>query len=452
MSAPRSVLLVDDEEDVRNAVGQSLELEGFDVATFARPERALALAARDLDAVVVSDIRMPRMDGMALLDAVREIDAELPVVLMTGHGDVPLAVDAMRRGAYDFIEKPFSAARLVEVVRRAAELRRLTLENRAIRAELASHDPVEGVLIGRAPGMVELRHRLRAVAASDADVLVLGETGTGKELAARVIHAQSERSDRPFVAVNLAALPEGLIESELFGHEAGAIAGSPRARTGKFEHARGGTLFLDEVGAAPLALQAKLLRVIEERSIERIGSNERIDLNVRFVASSNDDLPARAEAGDFRPDLFYRLAVVTLQVPPLRERAEDAPRLFNHLVAQAALRHRRDPPEVTADVLRAVAARDWPGNVRELRNAADRFVLGLGLEEGAEEERGVGTLADRVEAFERAAIAAALSANGGELKATYESLGLSRKTLYDKMQRHGLRREDFGAGEERVEA
>jgi two-component system C4-dicarboxylate transport response regulator DctD len=444
--SPGRVILVDDEEDIRLATSQTLELAGYEVATFARGDRALERIGRDFDGIVVSDIRMPVMDGLELLRAARERDPELPVILITGHGDVPLAVEAMRSGAYDFVEKPFDPKRLTGAVARASALRRLTLENRALRSRLEHRDALESRLVGRAPAMVALRQRIRAVAATDADVLILGATGTGKELAARAIHDLSERRDRPFVAVNMAALPETMIESELFGHEAGAFPGAHRARFGKFEHARGGTLLLDEIGAAPLSLQAKLLRVIDERVIERLGSNEKIPLDVRFLAATKEDLGALVGAGRFRDDLYYRLAVVSLRLPALAERAEDVPRLFQHLVNEAALRYRREAPQVTADILTRLVDRQWAGNVRELRNAADRFVLGLGVGETAA-GGGSEALPDRVDRFEKSAIAAELAIHGGNLRATYESLGLSRKTLYEKMQKHRLRREDFGGGD-----
>ena len=438
-----AVILIDDEEEVRLAVGQSLELQGFDVTAFARAERALDMIGRGFAGVVVSDIRIPKFDGMELLAATREIDPELPVILMTGHGDVPLAVEAMRQGAYDFLEKPFSPSRLVEAVVRASALRRLTLENRSMRAELEQLDPVEEIIVGRAAPMIDLRKKISAVAGSDVDVLILGETGTGKELAARAIHEASDRADKPFVAVNLAALPEATIESELFGHEAGAFAGAQRARFGKFEHARGGTLFLDEIGAVSVSLQSKLMRVIEDRAIQRIGSNESVALNVRFIASSNRDLDAMVAAGTFRNELYYRLAVVTLSIPPLRERTEDIPRLFTNLIALAAKRYRRDAPQVSLEDLSALSAQTWPGNVRELRNAADRYVLGLSLREDGSDAMPPASLAKQVERYEASVIASALVSQKGNLKATYEVLGLSRKTLYEKMQRHGLRREDF---------
>jgi len=435
-------IVVDDEEPLREAVTQGLELAGFEVEAFARPDRVLERIDRSFDGVLISDIRMPRTDGLELMESVLKLDAELPVILMTGHGDVPLAVSAMRKGAYDFIEKPFATQRLIESATRACELRRLTLENRNLRSRLGQRDDLEAVLVGRSTAMVSLRERIRAVAATDIDVLLTGETGVGKGVAARAIHDLSERRGKPFVAVNMAALPAAAIESELFGHEQGAFAGAHRARVGKFEHARGGTFFLDEIGAVPLDLQAKLLRVIEERSITRLGSNDPVPLDVRFIASSKEDLSDLVAAGAFRDDLFYRLNVASLTIPPLRDRMEDAPRLFQHLVSEAAIRYRREAPAVPADVLAGLSSRDWPGNVRELRNAADRFLLGLGLDEVTASVEEV-SLADQVDRFEKSVIASTLAANDGSLKATYESLRLSRKSLYEKMQKHGLRRDDY---------
>lgn len=436
------IILVDDEEEVRRATAQNLDLEGFSVECFARAERALEKIGHGFDGILISDIRMPKMDGLELLGAVREIDPDLPVILITGHGDVPLAVKAMQAGAYDFLEKPFPASRLLDAVTRATDKRRLTLENRDLRSRLEQRDALESTLVGRSKVMVDVRQRIRAIAATDADVLILGDTGTGKELAARAIHQLSERKDRPFVAINMAALPADTIESELFGHVAGAFAGAHQTRIGKFEHARGGVLFLDEIGAVPLPLQAKLLRAIETRVIEPVGSNERVSLDVRFVASTKEDLGLAVRQQIFRDDLYYRLNVVSITMPPMTQRMDDAPRLFQHLVNQAALRYRRDTTDVTADVLARVAHQEWPGNVREIRNAADRYLLGLGFGDELVEPAD-STLADQVSAFEKNALAAALVAHNGNLKTTYESLGLSRKTLYEKMQKHGLRREDF---------
>ncbi|MEL6277538.1 MAG: sigma-54 dependent transcriptional regulator [Pseudomonadota bacterium] len=441
------VLFVDDEEHLRLAAQQALDLAELDAECFADAEQVLSLPSRNFDGVLITDIRMPGLDGMELMRRVLEIDPEFPVVLVTGHGDVQLAVEAMRLGAYDFVEKPFASNHLIEVARRAIDKRRLTLENRALRSAAAGRDRLEARLIGRAAAMVDLRRQIRAVAATDTDVLIIGETGTGKEVAARALHAVSDRREKPFVAINCGGLPAELIESELFGHEVGAFPGALRARYGKFEHARGGAVFLDEIESMPVELQVKLLRVIQDRSIIRLGSNDAIDLDVRFIAASKADLEHEAAEGRFRSDLLYRLNVVTLRIPSVAQRAEDVPRLFSHLVTEAAIRYKRETLEVPSAVLAQVAARDWPGNVRELRNAAERFVLGLDLELSNDAdphaEAKQSSLAERVSEFERNAISAELTAQNGRLKETYEALGLSRKSLYEKMQKYGLSRSDF---------
>jgi two-component system C4-dicarboxylate transport response regulator DctD len=437
---PPLVLLVDDEDELRRSTAQSLDLSGLKVRDFASAERALDFVNPGFNGVVVTDIRMPGMDGMTLMARVREIDPDIPVILVTGHGDVQLAVKAMRDGAYDFMEKPFNAQHLTDMAGRAIDRRQLVLENRLLRAAAGKRDDVEARLPGRTQAMVDLRYRLRAVAATDADVLIIGDTGTGKEVAARALHDLSPRGTNPFVAINCAALPETLIESELFGHEAGAFPGAMRARYGKFEHSRGGTVLLDEIGSMPIDLQAKLLRVIQDRSVTRLGSNEQIPLDVRFVATSKADLEAEVAAGRFRADLFYRLNVVTLRLPSLAARRDDVALLFLQLVNEAAARHRRETIDVPPQVVSAIARRDWPGNVRELRNAAERFVMGLGASPSGEESGGNGAekLADRVAEFERGVIASALRAHRGSLKPVYESLGISRKTLYEKMQKYDL--------------
>ncbi|WFU49890.1 sigma-54-dependent transcriptional regulator [Sinorhizobium terangae] len=434
------VLLVDDEEELRHSSAQALELAGFRVDTFASAERALEFISFSFSGVVISDIRMPGMDGMTFLQRIREIDAEVPVILVTGHGDVQLAVRAMREGAYDFVEKPFTAQTLAGTIRRALEWRSLVLENRRLRAVAGKRDDIEQRLPGRSQAMVDLRYKIRAIGASDADTLIIGETGVGKEVVARALHDLSSRANSPFIAINCAALPETLIESELFGHEAGAFPGALRPRYGKFEHGRGGTILLDEIGSMPIDLQAKFLRVLQERVITRLGSNEIVPLDVRFVATSKVDLEREVAAGRFRADLLYRLNVATLRVPPLSQRRSDIPLLFMQLVRESAARYGRGDVEISPALASEVAERDWPGNVRELRNAAERFVLGLDAEEDdATSVRSNDTrLADKVAAFEKSLIASALAAHGGALKPVYESLGISRKTLYEKMQKFGL--------------
>ncbi len=443
MTTPK-VFFIDDEEHIRSAARQALDLAGYEVECFAQAEDILENIGRAFPGVVITDIRMPGMDGMELMQRIFEIDPELPVVLITGHGDVQLAVEAMRAGAYDFIEKPFASSTIADVAGRALEKRNLTIENRELRSAVDRANELENRLVGRTSIMVELREQIKAIASTDADVLIIGDTGTGKEVAARVLHEESARANAPFVAINCGAIPADMIESELFGHEAGAFPGATRARYGKFEHARGGTIFLDEIESMPAETQVKLVRVVQERAITRLGSNDLIELDVRFIAASKADLEQEAAEGRFRSDLMYRLNVVTLRMPSLRERQEDIPRLFCTLVREAATKYRRSPPEVPSDVLASIVSRSWPGNVRELRNAADRFALGLSLFENASQEADEQlSFADRVADFERNAIAAELTAHGGNLKNTYESLGVSRKTLYEKMQKYGLNREDY---------
>ncbi len=447
------VLFVDDEEPLRHAVQQGLELCGHKTTCFAAARQAEARLSRTLYGVLVTDIKMPDMDGLALLRRALEIDPALPVVLVTGHGDVPLAVEAMRAGAYDFIEKPFDTSHLASVVARALQTRRLVLENRVLRQELEeSRAGLEARLVGRSPAMERLRGQVKALADTDADVLVVGETGSGKEVVARALHDFGARSKGPFVAINCGAVPADIIESELFGHVAGAFTGAQKARTGKLEFADGGTVLLDEIESMPPDLQVKLLRAIETRSIERLGSNTPVPLDIRFVAASKADLAEACREGRFREDLYYRLNVVSLTIPPLRERREDIPLLFHHLAREARARYRREIPELDGALLAALASYDWPGNVRELRNAADRFVLGLedvvpGLSAAAVGPA-EGPLPERLEAVEKSILEAELRRHNGSLKATYEALGLSRKTLYDKLQRHGLKREDFVGSEE----
>jgi len=442
MSSER-ILFVDDEEDLRRAACQTLDLADLEVTPFAEAEAALSQVSRNLPGILITDIRMAGMDGLTLMQRALEIDPEFPVILVTGHGDVALAVQTMRDGAYDFLEKPYDPIRLVETARRALDKRRLTLENRALRSQIGGRDAIEARLAGRTGEMVSIRQQIRAVADTNADVLIVGATGTGKEVAARALHRASARADQPFVAINCAALPTDLLESELFGHEVGAFPGAARARYGKFEHARGGTIFLDEIDSLTQPMQAKLLHAVQNREVTRLGSNDPIPLDVRFIAASKHDLETAAARGEFRSDLLYRLNVVTIRLPNLSERREDIPRLFVQLVEEASIRYKRPAPTLPGAVLSRISAREWPGNVRELRNAADRFALGLDLDIGDAKADEGATLSGQLATYEKSLIAAAITSQGGSLKATYQSLGLSRRALYEKMQKHGLSQQDF---------
>lgn len=439
------VLLIDDEPDVRAATAQSLDLAGFTVQAVSSGERALELVGFGFLGIILSDIRMPAMDGLTLMTRVHEVDCDIPVILLTGHADVQLAVRAMHEGAFDFIEKPFDSGKLAKVIARALDYRRLVLENRSLRAAASQRDDLEQRLLGRSAGMVDLRRRIRTIGPSDADVLIVGETGAGKGIAARALHDTSPRAQRPFITIDCAALPAALMESELFGHEAGAFAGAHRARFGKFEHARGGTVLLDDIASLPLEMQGKLLRVIETRAITRLGSHDAVPLDLRFLATTRVPLEAEVRAGRFRSDLLYRLNVVTLHLPSLAARRDDIALLFLHLLAEAARRHETDPAPPNAALIAQITSSDWPGNVRELRNAADRYALGI-IETQPNMTSSQDRLAMRVAKFERREIEAALAAHNGHLRKVYEALGISRKTLYEKIQKHGLER-DFLSGD-----
>lgn len=444
------VILIDDEKHLRISLGQTLELAGYQVHSYESASQALRSLTPEWPGVVVSDIRMPDMDGMTFLQQARALDVDLPVILITGHGDISTAVAAIRQGAYDFLEKPFRNEVLLDVVARALDKRRLTLENRSLKEELARHATPGPRLLGRTQAMQKLVSVANQLARVETDLLLWGETGAGKDMMARYIHEQSKRAGRNFVAINCGAVPESIIESELFGHEPGAFTGANKRRVGKFEHADGGTVFLDEIESMPLNLQVKLLRVLQERQLERLGSNTPVSLDIRIIAATKTDLKAAAAEGTFREDLYYRLNVVTLEIPPLRERREDIPLLFQHFAIVAATRAGLESPPPTAAQASLMMSHDWPGNVRELRNLAERYVL-LGatcdydLEQLMYGNSGKPhlTLPEQVEMFERSLIQQALARNKGSIKNTLEDLNLPRKTLYDKLKKYGLSREDF---------
>ena len=438
MNPAMSVLIVEDDPHVLLGCQQALGLEDIPSEGVASAELALSRIAAGFPGVVISDIRLPGMDGLQLLARLKALDASLPVVLITGHGDVPLAVSAMRQGAYDFMEKPFSPERLVDVARRALEQRALALEVSSLRRQLANRDGLDQRLIGGSPAMKRLRETIANVADTSANVLILGETGTGKELVARCLHDFSRRHGRAFVAINCGALPEPMFESEIFGHEPNVFGGAVAQRVGKVEHASGGTLFLDEVESMPDPLQLKMLRVLQERTLERLGSNEPIEVDIRVVAASKADLAHGSHEGHLRSDFFYRLNVVTLALPPLRERREDIPELFDHFARQAALRFDRDVPAAQATTYSALAAHAWPGNVRELRNVAERYALGLPLFKEGHAQAPRLSFADAVEAFERGLLEEALAANGGNLSQASQALGMAKTTLFDKVKKYRL--------------
>ena len=440
------VLLVDDDDGFRVGVRLALESDGHEVREHAAARPVIAaLAAADPDVVLV-DLRLPDLDGLAVLDHVRRADPELPVVLISGLADIATAVQAIRQGAYDFLEKPFARERLLTLVRRAVQQRRLARDYARLRAGFSASAGLASVLAGQSEAMRTLRETLLRIAPTPVDVLLVGETGTGKELAARALHDFSGRRG-PFVALNCAAVPEALFESELFGHEAGAYTGAARTRVGQIEHADGGTLFLDEIDALPPSQQPKLLRVLQQREVTRVGSNTPRAVDVRVVAATHADLretgttPGAPARDAFRSDLYWRLATVVLALPPLRERPADVPLLFEHFRAAAVLRFGREAPAADGGLLERLLAHPWPGNVRELKAAAERHVLGLPALPGAGDDT-PRTLQQSLEAVEAVLVGDALARHGGKVDVAAEELGLSVATLYRKLKQHGLRRED----------
>ncbi|TDP00514.1 sigma-54-dependent transcriptional regulator [Marinomonas balearica] len=439
------VLLIDDEQAVRMAIAQTLQLEDFDVTALANAQSAIDLISIDWHGVIVCDINLPGKSGLDFFNEVKKIDPEIPFILITGHGDISMAVTAIREGAYDFIEKPFSNEDFIEVVKRASEKRQLTLENRNLRLELAAQNAPGPRIIGNTPGMHRLRQALLHVADTGADILIQGETGTGKEMVARYIHEHSSRRSNPFVAINCGAVPDSIMESELFGHEKGAFTDAKAQRIGKLEHANGGTLFLDEIESMPMSMQIRLLRVLEERRVERLGSNKAIDLDLRILAATKVDLKDLSDEGVFRQDLYYRLNVVRVDIPSLRERKDDIPLLWQHFGLVATAQYKRESQPLSAARMHSLLNYDWPGNVRELRNLAERYVL-MG-EAGSfefdqiiinENNPGVMTLPEQVERFEKTLLEQELMRKKGSIKGTMDALGLPRKTLYDKMRKYGL--------------
>ena len=424
-TAPLQVVLIDDDDGLRTALADSFAIAGIDVEPFADPRAALARLGSDFPGVVVSDIRMPKMDGHAVAEAVAARDPELPVILMTGHGDIATAVAALKRGAWDFIAKPFAADHMIASVRRALDMRRLVLDNRRLRAaaqEAETHYP----LIGDTPAMVRLRDTIRQLADVDVDVLVEGETGTGKELVALLLHRWSQRRARQFVAVDCAALPDAVADEALFGS---------RAQPGRIADADRGTLFLDEIDSMSPALQGKLLRVVEERELPQPGGAPRV-VNLRIVAAAKTDLAVAVGEGRFRADLLYRLETVRLRIPPLRERRADVPLLFAWFLGEAAERFGRARPLIDPAMEARLVTDEWVGNVRELRNFATRVVLGL--DDGAPTPADRPPLAERVDRFEAATIRATLERVHGDVGAAAAELQLPRRSLYDRLQRHGI--------------
>lgn len=444
------VFVIDDEEHIRSAIEQTFELRNFEVKTFSEAHHLLNQLSDTWPGVVISDINMPKMDGHQLMAEVKNIDSDISTILLTGFGDISMAVKAMRNGAYDFIEKPFNNDDLVDTVKRALDKRSLVLENRQLKKEIETHCLPGPRILGNSPNIVQMRNILNQVMDAPADIMIDGETGTGKELVARYLHDHSIRRDSNFVALNCGAIPENIIESELFGAEKGAYTGADKKRVGKFEYANGGTLFLDEIESTPMALQVKLLRVLEERKVVRLGANEGVELDVRVIAATKVDLLELCEQGLFREDLYYRLNLVKVDIPPLRERIEDVPLLFLHFARIASARYKKELIPLSKEHKTQLLSYGWPGNVRELRNLAERYIL-LGEAAAFNFNKNTSSnsmlssmgLTQRVEFFEKFLIEEALASNEGCIKDTMEELNLARKTLYDKMKKYELERTTY---------
>jgi two-component system nitrogen regulation response regulator NtrX len=447
-----SVLIVDDEPGVRSALGGVLRDEGYDVDAVDSGEACLERLGRDAYDVVLLDVWLPGMDGLATLARMRERQLDAQVVIISGHGNVESAVRAIKMGAFDFVEKPLSLEKTVLVVRNALRQRRLEAENLALRAKVdAQH-----TMVGDSRAMADLRDQVAVAAPTNGRVLIFGENGTGKELVARNIHALSRRRSAPFVEVNCAAIPEELIESELFGHVRGAFTGAVADRRGKFEAAHGGTIFLDEIADMSVKTQAKVLRVLQEQVMEAVGGSARIKVDARVLAATNKDLPAEIRAGRFREDLYFRLNVVPISVPSLRDRAEDIPLLADHFMAMLAKEYGRRPKVFEPDALGVLQRYSWPGNVRELRNVVERLMIMvpndrvsgrdlLFLDQGdlllpvaSAEARTIAPLHDARDDFERQYILRALTAQQGNISRTADVLGVERSNLYRKMRSFGI--------------
>ncbi len=452
------ILLVEDKESLRRVLRLTLENAGYSITEAADARAAINEIARGPHRLVLTDLRMPNGTGLDVLHAARSADSEIPVIVMTAFGSIDEAVQAMKDGAHDFLQKPVDSNHLLLLVDRALEQARLRTENILLREEWSRHYGFPRI-IGESEAIKRTVAETQRVAQTDATVLLLGESGTGKELFARAVHHLSNRRDKAFVAINCAAIPETLIENELFGHERGSFTGASDRRQGKFELASGGTVFLDEIGELPLGVQGKLLRAIEEKVIDRIGGRAPVPVDVRVVAATNRDLNAAVENGEFRRDLFFRIAVFPLEIPALRERGEDIVLLGRHFSAQLGRELRGREASLSDESLTALRAHSWPGNVRELENAIERACIltdtmqlepkDLGLvgkaDEGSEALRSVdlsGSLTDvaqrAIRFVERAKISQALQANDGNKNRTADDLGISYKTLLTKIKDYDL--------------
>jgi DNA-binding NtrC family response regulator len=445
------LLIVDDEANTLASLARAFRLAGHEAVVCDNAVKALELAKAEEFDLILSDVVMPNKDGLALLEELKAQAIAAPVVMMSGQADIAMAVQATRLGALDFLEKPISTEKLLLTVENALKLQRLESENRQLKQRLGKHE-----IVWQGSAMKKVMAQLERVAASETRICILGETGTGKELVARTIHERSSRAGGAFVTLNCAAVPAELIESELFGHEKGSFTGAAGRHIGKFEQAGHGTIFLDEIGDMPLAMQAKLLRVLEEGEVERIGGDKPVSVNVRVVVATHRDLEARVREDKFRQDLFHRIYVFPLVLPPLRERREDIPPLVAHFAAQVCAQNGWKPVPFSAEAMETLQSHTWPGNVRELRNMVERLMLlatdgqvdratveiaipaGVTTGTGMSSTFSSGPLSQRVDVFERESILAELKRSRSNMSLAAKSLGLERSHLYKKAEQLGI--------------
>jgi DNA-binding NtrC family response regulator len=451
MDEPFHILIVDDEPNIRSGLAKGLEKLADGIETAGTVNEALDKFDAGNFQLVIADVRLPGdRDGLEFVSLVRQREPSTTAIVITAHGTVETAVDAMRRGAFDFITKPVDLNLIRQQVSKAVEHHRLQSENRQLKDKLAAAGEVSGI-VGNARALQEVLTQIRQVADTDATVLIQGESGTGKELIARAIHDLSDRSSGPFIAVNLGALPETLLESELFGHEKGSFTGASRQKPGCFEQALSGSLFLDEITEIPAKSQVDLLRVLESGQFARVGGEQTLDSDARIVSATNRDVQQLVDDGTFREDLFYRLNIVPIEVPPLRQRRDDIPLLVDHFLTHFCSRHRREPKCVDAKAMGILTGGNWPGNVRQLRNVIERLVVTVSDDQITESDlptelaakpgaqpSSIRSLAEVTEAAEKDAIQSALTANDFHREQTAKALGVSVRTLHYKMNRYGL--------------
>lgn len=442
------VIIIDDEPCMTESLGEMLTIAGFQPRAFGQARHALEYLALSRECIVLSDIRMPEMDGLTFLSAIQQIDSQLPVILMSGHADIPLAIQAMKQGAQDFLEKPIKTEQLFQQLHLALNRRQAYLQ---MHHKATDNEYLTQKIIGRSPAIQHLRQQTSVLAQAQVDTLIYGETGSGKDVVAEAIHHSGPRAHKPFIAINCGAMPENLLESELFGHEAGSFTGAQKRHIGKVEAANGGTLFLDEIESMPLAAQIRLLRVLQTRTIERVGSHQLIPVDIHVLAASKMDLTHLSRQGLFRSDLLYRLNVANLHIPPLRERENDILLLFEYFCQQAARQYQREVPSIKPSQQNKLLNYLWPGNVRELINVANRYVLGISGDGINLNEENIATTAEselndleyHLDSYEKSILISTLETCAGELSEVAMRLNLTRKTLYRKMKKHGLDKRYF---------